>query len=437
MDLPALGQGGGEMDLSLDAPPPPPATDLDLDDEPLATRPPRSTQIPAPPQLSAGPLSDDLNLAMPMRMPSVLGEPDRERVTSDAVTATRGRGAVAPNKISNPADPGGWIRQLLKDNTVSGVFILGPESVELERGGRREAVALGDAELGALVGTLRNLGGDGGADPTAPVIDVVLPGEARLTAVFPPVASRLCASIRRSAIATRSLKELTKNNVVSGDMADVLEACVATRRNVLLAGDGAATHTVLEALAQLIPAKQRVIALGARVSPGDPARPWINVSLLGMNGHAVGTTPAAAATAVRPDYLLVDVTSPQAAAEVVAACACGQQGAIVCLPARSASDALARLEGLASGALGSPDAAKALVTGAFDLVAHVATLADGKVRVLALSEPRLGADRHMAAEALMIFDARAGADGSFRATGTQSQLAGTLSALGRRVAFLT
>ena len=76
------------------------------------------------------------------------------------------------------------------------------------------------------------------------------------------------------------------------------------------------------------------------------------------------------------------------ATDILSQSVLGQEGAIVAVAARSASDALGRLAALAGSALGGVEHARELAATAFDVVMCAGTLADGSVRLLEIGEPR-------------------------------------------------
>jgi len=271
---------------------------------------------------------------------------------------------------------------------------------------------------------LRALAVSGGAAANAPTSEVKILGDALLTAIFPPTSSQICASIRRAPSAAHTLLDLTESDALSAEMRDVIEACITTRRNLILGGDPGATQMILEALAHSIPSSMRVLAAGGRVRSADPGQAWADVSLEG-DGAAIVRT----AVAVRPDVLIVDVATAAIAAEVVRACALGVQGAVVCIAARSAQDAVDRL-GLLAAASIPGDGVRKLVGAGFEAVAYAATLPDGKSRLIEIAETTTENDSVRATPLLQF------RDGKFQKGGKSARLGPTLTRLGRTVAAL-
>ena len=84
--------------------------------------------------------------------------------------------------------------------------------------------------------------------PDNPVVDVRLPDGTRVSAAFPPAATAgVVGSIRRTVLPDRVLVDLVPGG--NKDVQALLDALVATRRNVLVTGDVAALPSVLAAFA--------------------------------------------------------------------------------------------------------------------------------------------------------------------------------------------
>jgi pilus assembly protein CpaF len=392
--------------LDDDLPPPPVPSDIDLDEESLE-----------PPRLHVPPLNPVI---------SVSEEDERPAPPAAGRAAQR-----TPSSPHSPIDYPAWLRRLLDAEGTSGVYVSGPGAVEVEREGRREAVALSPADADVLLDSLRSLAGRGTPRPAsdAAVVNVTLPDGSRLVAVFPPVADQVCAAIQRSGGVQKSLSDLVSDGALSREMQQVLEACSGTRRNVLVTGDRRAAELVLQALANTIANRFRVVVVADRVMAPAGGTTWIK---LAAEPHRPDLL--AAAVAMRPDYLIVDVTAAAAAAELLQECAVGQEGVFAVVAGRSPNDALARVQGLAASAAAGGAGVRELIVGSLDLVVHAASAADGSVRVLEIAEPRLDAEGKLAAEPLLVFRAEDGrAGGRYQTTGSPSRLAATLAARGVQI----
>ncbi len=406
VSLPSLGDDLGEdNDLA-----PPPPSEVDLDEEALSPRP----RLPVPPLKSPRPLlgddddhRDELGLEEPRPLPRRVPTPKR-----------------APSPVpSSPDGIAAWMREQLAGEGASAIYVTGSQ-VEIERNGRRDPTDLPPGI--SLEAAVRALAAGGSPRPAADtrVVNVLLPENARLAAIFPPVATELCATIQKLAPSGHTLSDLALSGVLSQDARELLEACVATRRNILLGGDGRALHALVQATAAAIPPRLRVVSLADAVTP-PPEANWIKLSTETRVSDIV-----LAAASLRPDYLVVEVTAPALATDVLTQCVLGQEGTIVAVAARSASDAVQRLAALAGPALGGTAQARELAADAFDLVVCAGTLADGSLRVLEIGEPKSDGLGHVTVAPVIVWASEKGRGGQFEVAGKLSRLAGTLGSRG-------
>ena len=411
--------------LHEDEPPTPNVTvpaDIDLDDESLSS---------APPRLNLPPLKPVMPVASRSQERDELAEaPEHEE--REPPTATRGRAQLAKSQPAPiTSDYPNWLRKLLDGEGAAAIYVSGPDAVELERDGRREPVTLSTSESETLADNLRALAGRGTPRPApdAPVVNVTLADGSRLVAVFPPAAAQVCAAIHRSAGAPKSLGDLASEGALSKEMQQVLEACSSTRRNVIVSGDRRAAELLLQALANTIASRFRVVVIADRVAPPGGGAPWIKLAPEPRNPDIM-----TAAIALRPDYLIVDVVAASTAADLLQECAVGQEGVFAAVAARSASDALSRLQALAGSAMGGGNSVRELLAGSFDLIVHATTATDGSVRVVEIAEPRSDLEGRVVAEPLLTWHADEGRNGGrFQTTNAPSRLAATLAARGVEV----
>jgi Flp pilus assembly CpaF family ATPase len=160
------------------------------------------------------------------------------------------------------------------------------------------------------------------------------------------------------------------------------------------------------------------------VSP-SPESAWIKLSTETRVSDIV-----LAAASLRPDYLVVEVTAPGLATDVLTQCVLGQEGTIVAVAARSASDAVQRLAALAGPALGGIAQARELCADAFDLVICAGTLADGSLRVLEIGEPKADGSGQGVISPVIVWSSEKGRGGQFEVAGKLSRLAATLGSRG-------
>jgi pilus assembly protein CpaF len=322
-----------------------------------------------------------------------------------------------------------WLAHLLDGEGVTAAFITGTTQAEIQRHGRRESASVPASDLAALGGAIRKLASKGSPKPApdAAAVTTTLPDGMQIAAIFPPVADRLCVAIRRPVHVGKTIDDLVEDQVISGQMRQVLEACVSTRQNILVSGDHAACDNVLRAILWSVDRVARVALISDSITPPASATSWIK---LVPEQHVFDLV--AAAVAMRPEYLIVDAKHGELAGEVLGECNLGLDGVILSVVARSPHDALRRVQAMSS-AIGSPDTLGDMVAAGIDVMVHASVLPDGSLKVVEIAEPKTSLDGQVSAHALLAWTPGDGTSGAFTATGAHSSLAAKLAAAGSSI----
>jgi pilus assembly protein CpaF len=323
-----------------------------------------------------------------------------------------------------------WLAHLLEGEGVSAAFFTGPNQAELQRHGRRESTSVPASDLSGLGAVIRKLALKGSPKPApeAAAINTTLPDGMHIAAIFPPIADRLCVAIRRPVATGKTIEDLVDEQVISAEMRQVLDACVASRRNILVSGDRAACDSLLRAIVWSVDRVARVALVSNSITPPASATAWLRFQPDASAGDLI-----AAAIAMQPEYLVIDAGHGNLAGEVLGECSVGLSGAILSLVARSSNEALHRLQALAGGQ-GVPVAAGAdLVASNIDVVVHASLLPDGALKVVEIAEPKATLDGQVSAHALLTWIPGDDGGGSFTVTGARCALASKLSQAGNAV----
>ena len=283
----------------------------------------------------------------------------------------------------------GPLQALLDEPGVSDVLVNGPRSVWVDRGRGLEAcdVDLGDAaRVRALAVRLAAAGGQR-LDDAAPVADARLPDGSRLHAVLPPVAGDgALISLRTLRPRAFTLTELVAAGSVAPLVAEVLEALVARRANLLVSGaTGSGKTTLLSCLLSLVPPDERIVCIEEAGELG-PDHPHV-VRLLARrpNVEGAGEVDLAAlvrhALRMRPDRIVLGECRGAEVREVLTALNTGHDGGCATVHANAVEDVPARLTALAALAGLSDDALAAQAASALHAVVHLRR--DGGLRYVA------------------------------------------------------
>jgi pilus assembly protein CpaF len=239
-------------------------------------------------------------------------------------------------------------------------------------------------------------------------------------------------SIRKRSRIESTFEELVRQSALSRPMAQFLEACVAARANVLVSG--VAAGALLSALASTGSSGERVCVIQdvEEIGVGNAHA----VSLSTMDTRKAGEDTVRAASRLRPDRLVVAQLAGGVAAATVDAMAEGSEGVLAAISAPTLRQALSRL--VAQLVLHRPglglEAMRDVVGEAFDVAIEVATLPDGRIRVMRIAELG-GSDAKgiVARDVFLHSSDPQGGEGAFSATGVVPRLANDLAARGMKL----
>lgn len=297
-------------------------------------------------------------------------------------------------------------------------------------GANRSPAPVPASDLATLGAAMRKLVSKGSPKPAvdATAINTTLPDGMRVAVIFPPVADRLCVAIRRPVASGKTIDDLVEEHVISPEMRQVLEACVTTRQNILVAGDRAACDSLLRAILWSVDRVARVALLSDSITPPASATSWIK-----LHPENQASDLLTAAVALQPEYLVIDANHSSVAGEVLAECSLGLDGVILAIVARSTNDALHRLQVL-GGAQGPASTIGAdTVVSSIDVIVHASVLSDGSLKVVEIAEPKASLDGQVSAHALLTWIHGDDHTGSFTVTGAHSELAAKLSSAGSSI----
>ena len=413
---PARSRGGSTIEMEHTPPPESPASsDEDLGD----------SQADSPPD------PDDVFAAIGTESPKPsrkAPEPAKSAGSPKAKSA-HGPGAKHGSRLLDHDVPE-WLGRLLESDGVAAAYFTGTNQAEVQRNGRREPASVPASDLATLGTAIRKLVSKGSPKPApdASAVNTTLPDGMRIAAIFPPVADRLCVAIRRPVASGKTIDDLVSERVISPEMRHVLEACVTTRQNILVAGDRAACDSLLRAILWSVDRVARVALLSDSIVPPASATSWIK-----LQPEPQAPDLVTAAVAMQPEYLVVDANHSALAGEVLGECNLGLEGVILAIVARSTNDALHRLQ-LLSGTQGAAATLGAdMIVSSIDLIVQASVLSDGSLKVVEIAEPKASLDGQISAHALLTWIPGDDNAGSFTVTGAHSSLATKLSAAGSSI----
>jgi pilus assembly protein CpaF len=343
----------------------------------------------------------------------------------------------------------GPIERLLNDPTISEIMVNGPDKVYIERNGKiltTKVSFLDEAHLRHVTGRIvaevgRHI------DESSPMVDARLQDGSRVNAIYPPLAvGGPFLTIRKFAKDPYTLQDLVGFSTFTPQVAELLEACVEGRANILVSG-GASTGktTLLNVMSSFIPAEERIITIEDAKELQLRQRHVVSLETRPPNTEGKGEVTIRDllrnALRMRPDRIIIGECRSGEALDMLQAMNTGHEGSLTTVHANSPRDALARVETmtLMAGFDLPVRAVREQLSSALDLVVHLTRLRDGTRRVTQVTE--VG---HMEGEVILLqdifmFDFRMGSDsvgrslGRLKATGLRPLLTERLADRGVKV----
>ena len=290
----------------------------------------------------------------------------------------------------------GPLEPLLKDETITDILVNGPDTVFVERGGLLEKVETrfqDDKHLQRIIQKIVS-GVGRRIDESSPYVDARLTDGSRVNAIISPLAiDGSSLSIRKFAKQRIGIERLIEFNSVSVAMAQVLQAIVASRRNVLISGGtGSGKTTLLNAMSSYIDERERIVTIEdsaeLQLQQEHVVRLETRPSNLEGKGEVAQRDLVKNALRMRPDRIIVGEVRAGEAFDMLQAMNTGHAGSMTTVHANTPRDSLSRIEQMIgmSGIEISPRAARSQIASAINVVIQVARMVDGKRRVISISE---------------------------------------------------
>ncbi len=231
-------------------------------------------------------------------------------------------------------------------------------------------------------------------DESSPMVDARLADGSRVNAIVPPLAiDGSTLSIRKFARVPISLERLIEIGSVPQQVAQVLEAVVASRRNVLISGGtGSGKTTMLNAMSAYIDNRERIVTIEdsaeLQLQQEHVVRLETRPSNIEGKGEIGQRDLVKNALRMRPDRIIVGEVRAGEAFDMLQAMNTGHEGSMTTVHANTPRDALSRVEQMIamSGIDIAPRSARSQIASAINVVIQVARLNDGRRRLVSLSE---------------------------------------------------
>ncbi|WP_247713720.1 CpaF family protein [Qipengyuania sphaerica] len=310
-----------------------------------------------------------------------LNRQERENLIQEVVDELLGLGPLEP---------------LLQDAAITDILVNGYETVFVERRGQLERVPTRFQDEKHLMRVIQKIVSAVGrrVDESSPFVDARLADGSRVNAIVAPLAiDGSLLSIRKFAKSPISIEKMIGLGSIPEDMAQVLEAIVASRRNVLISGGtGSGKTTLLNAMSTFIDEKERIVTIEdsaeLQLQQSHVARLETRPPNIEGKGEVTQRDLVKNALRMRPDRIIVGEVRAGEAFDMLQAMNTGHDGSMTTVHANTPRDALSRVEQMIgmSGIDITGKSARAQIASALNVVVQVGRLSDGRRKVKSLSE---------------------------------------------------
>ncbi|RDH99567.1 pilus assembly protein CpaF [Caldimonas thermodepolymerans] len=259
-------------------------------------------------------------------------------------------------------------------------------------------------------------------DESSPMVDARLPLYGRINVVIPPLAlDGPTLSIRRFPADPLKAKDLIDHGTLTPEMLEFLQAAVQNRCNILISGGtSSGKTTLLNILASFARPQERIVTIEDTAELNLQARHIVRLETRPGGHDGAGAIDARDllrnALRMRPDRIIVGEVRGSEAMEMLQAMTTGHDGSMGTLHANSPREALQRLELLLSfaGFPGQEVTLRRQIASALEIIVQVARLADGRRRVLSITEVTGMGDNIVALQEHFRYEPRTLPDGTLQ-----------------------
>ncbi|MFW6123518.1 MAG: CpaF family protein, partial [Thermodesulfobacteriota bacterium] len=290
----------------------------------------------------------------------------------------------------------GPLEPLVRDDTISDILVNRFDEVYIERLGLLELSEVRFRNNAHLMKIINKVVSNVGRriDESSPMVDARLPDGSRVNAVIPPLAlDGPMLSIRRFMVMRPTMDEVLARGTLTAEMAEVMQAIVRGKLNILISGGtGSGKTTLLNILSAYLGQEERIItiedAAELQLQKRNVCRLETRPPNIEGKGEITQRELVRNALRMRPDRIIVGEVRGVEVMDMFQAMNTGHEGSMTTVHANSPRDALLRLETMVNlaGYQIPQKALRHLISSSLDVIIHLARHSDGVRRVVSFSE---------------------------------------------------
>ncbi|KQQ90513.1 CpaF family protein [Arthrobacter sp. Leaf137] len=341
-----------------------------------------------------------------------LSQGERQRLTREIIDDVLGHGPM---------------QRYLDDPTVTEIMVNRADQIYVERGGHLYLTDTKFASEEALRKVIERIVTRIGRriDESSPLVDARLADGSRVNAIIPPLAvNGASLTIRKFGREALTVQKLIEFGSLSPEMAELLQACVLARMNIIVSGGtGTGKTTMLNVLSSFIPTTDRIVTIEDAVELQLQQDHVVRLESRPANIEGKGEVSirdlVRNSLRMRPDRIVVGEVRGGESLDMLQAMNTGHDGSISTVHANSPRDAVARLETLVLMAgMDLPlRAIREQIASAVNLIVHISRLRDGTRRVTHITEVQGMEGDIVTLQDAFVFDYSAGIDANGRFLG--------------------
>jgi len=290
----------------------------------------------------------------------------------------------------------GPLEDLIKDQEITDIMVNNKNQIYVEKRGKLELAAKRFVSNEQVRQIIERIVAPLGRriDESMPMVDARLADGSRVNAIIPPLSlTGPTLTIRKFGVERLKIEDLEKLNTLNGVMSKFLQACVLSRKNIIVSGGtGSGKTTVLNVLSEFVPDGERIITIEDAAELKLHHEHWIRLESRPPNIEGKGAITVRDlfrnSLRMRPDRIIIGECRGPESLDMLQAMNTGHDGSMTTLHANSTQDVLARLDSLIlmSGIEIPLRAIREMIASAIDVIVHTARLSDGTRKVTQITE---------------------------------------------------